>query len=122
VELVIHLPLPTPALQPNSRAHWIVKARETKQYRQRAMLEARSILPHDWQPMEYATVQCVFTFAQRRRRDGDNLLASMKAAYDGLRDAGVVVDDCRFTHLPVLVNSQRGAPSVCVKITEQPLL
>lgn len=33
---------------------------------------------------------------QRRRRDRDNLIASLKGALDGLADAGVVVDDEAF--------------------------
>jgi Holliday junction resolvase RusA-like endonuclease len=35
----------------------------------------------------------VFVVPDKRRRDLDNALASMKAAWDGLVDAGVLVDD-----------------------------
>jgi crossover junction endodeoxyribonuclease RusA len=116
VELVIVLPLPHADLSPNARTHWRRKAQQVKQYRTRAYLEARSLLPHDWTPLTEATLYCRFYFGTRRRRDADNLLASMKAAFDGLRDAGVVQDDSQFTHWPVSMLLDKFQPRVEVQV------
>ncbi|MFA5135713.1 MAG: hypothetical protein WC505_08080 [Patescibacteria group bacterium] len=39
-------------------------------------------------------------FTDRRQRDMDNLSASLKAAFDGLQDAGVVKNDNQFISWP----------------------
>jgi crossover junction endodeoxyribonuclease RusA len=44
-------------------------------------------------PWEKVSVRPVFIHKVKRRRDSDNYMASLKAAYDGLVDAGVVCDD-----------------------------
>lgn len=97
----VTLPLPDRALSPNSRCHWRVKAKAVKAARLRAMLEAMKAMPAPYR-WEAATIQFAFTLRDHRRHDGDNLEASMKAALDGLRDAGVIVDDSygRLTRLP----------------------
>jgi hypothetical protein len=50
-----------------------------------------------------ATVLVEVTPPDLRKRDKDNLLASLKAAFDGAEDAGVVVNDNVFTYLPVAI-------------------
>lgn len=96
--LRIVLPLPPKVLSPNSRCHWATKAQAVKGYR----LAARLLAMHQWdsrqKPMASADVTCTFRFGDRRRRDRDNLQASMKAAFDGLADAGIVSDDSAFRH------------------------
>jgi crossover junction endodeoxyribonuclease RusA len=42
---------------------------------------------------EKASVTPVFYFPNERRRDEDNAIASLKAAYDGIVDAGLLPDD-----------------------------
>jgi len=101
--MVVRLTLPFPpnALHPNSRVHWRLKAAQTAHYREEI----------GWIGKEFASgchpercehtipftppVKAVVTFVvpDRRPRDLDNLLASLKAAWDGLTDAGVLEGD-----------------------------
>lgn len=91
--LAITLSLPPCELSPNARPHWTAKARAAKRYRQIAWLSALAVrLNH---PMQAARITTKFYFADRRQRDPDNLLASLKPAFDGLGDARVVTNDRR---------------------------
>ena len=47
-------------------------------------------------------VQATFYHKVSRGRDGDNALASLKAAMDGFTDAGIWADDKHLIHLPVV--------------------
>lgn len=101
-EIRITLPPPAKCLSPNARSHYMMKANATKAYRCDTAYKARAALgrakPPKW---KRATVQLTFRVLTNRRRDADNALASMKAAFDGLRDAGVIEDDSGLVHLPV---------------------
>lgn len=44
-------------------------------------------------PWQLARVTATFFHPDGRRRDPDNSMGSIKAAYDGIVDAGLVVDD-----------------------------
>lgn len=96
--VTIYLPLPPAALKPNARVHWRTKAKATKAYRETARWAALVPHPSAWKSAE---IQAHFRFKQDRRRDRDNLLASLKAAFDGLVDARLLADDSGLTHLPV---------------------
>ena len=96
--IIITIPAPPAQLSPNARCHWRVKAEAVKSFRQAAMLAGRG---HSSEPLRTASVQATFFVGVRRRRDGDNALASLKAAFDGLRDAGVIEDDSGLRHEPV---------------------
>jgi Holliday junction resolvase RusA-like endonuclease len=102
--------LPPKALHPNSRPHYFAKAKAARAYREIARLNALAVRPRA--PWPAATVQCTFFFATTRRRDGDNWLASMKAAFDGLADGRLVVNDAGFTHLPPKMQIDRASPRV----------
>lgn len=124
MKLTITLPLPDASLSPNSRKHWRVKAKATATYRLLSKLEAinamlRCNMHHaEWTfAWRLATVRCLFYHRDSRRRDSDNLLASMKAAFDGLADAGVVTNDSGFTHLPVFKAKDGKQPRVEIEIT-----
>lgn len=92
----IILPLPPRSLSPNcpvgSRGGRFAKAAAAKKYRQKARetAEAASIESGPW---KLASVTASFFFPTKRRRDQDNAMAMLKPAYDGLVDAGLVVDD-----------------------------
>jgi crossover junction endodeoxyribonuclease RusA len=96
--VTIYLPLPPESLKPNARVHWRTKAKATKFYRETARWAAHAPHPAAWKSAE---IQAHFRFKQDRRRDRDNLLASLKAAFDGLVDARLLADDSGLTHLPV---------------------
>ncbi len=126
-KLTIILPLPPKELSPNARPHFRAKAKATKQYRDEAhahalvasfKLQSSETELYNTLPWRAATVQCRFYFAQNRRRDADNLLASMKSAFDGLRDSGVLVDDDRLTHMPVEWTKDKNDPRVELEIWE----
>jgi Holliday junction resolvase RusA-like endonuclease len=119
--LLIVLDLPPKELSPNytvgSRPARLGKAAKIKAYRRHACEEAQvacaqSLDTTHGMPWEAATVQATFYFAQNRRRDADNLLASLKAAFDGLRDSGVLADDDQLTHLPVQRRVDKVRPRV----------
>lgn len=112
--LVFVLPIPPKELSPNARPHYMAKARAVRKYRTLAWAEARSqkVRP-GWATAE---AQATFYVATNRRRDRDNLLASLKPAFDGLVDAGVLSDDSGLTHLPVLIVVDADRPRVEVAI------
>jgi len=110
--IIITLPLPPRELSPNARSHWAVKAAATRRYRQWAWAEAVATAGGTGDRWPQATAKATFFFRQRRRRDRDNLLASLKAAFDGLADAGIISDDSGLTHLPVNIDIDRDNPRV----------
>ncbi len=115
--MAIDLPLPSDKLQPNSRPHFMAKSRATKKAREDAYTVASNAKPSSC-PWKSATVRCVFTFRNKRSRDKDNLLAWLKAYFDGIASAGVVVNDSGFVHLPVEETKPDAMhPGVRIEIT-----
>lgn len=106
------LPLPPKALSPNARGHWSKKAKATKAYRTRAEMEARKIPARYRVGWERAVASAVFYVPDARRRDIDNLAASLKAAWDGIVAAGVLADDSGLQHEPLRVEIDRKNPRV----------
>ena len=95
--ITVTLPLPPIALAPNSRAGWHAKANATKRYRLdagiAAQVAARELDDWSWMPLSRASIQVVYYSRTVRFLDRDNILAALKAAFDGLCDAGVLTDD-----------------------------
>lgn len=94
--IVIMLPLPPKVLSPNCPvASWggrFMKAAATKKYRRlakEAVLDCR-VETAPWNKVE---VETFFYHKVNRQRDDDNALGSLKAAFDGIVDAGLVLDD-----------------------------
>ena len=112
--VVIVLPLPPRELSPNARPHWAAKARAIKRYRQTAWLCALAVRPS--QPVQVARVTSRFFFRTLRRRDRDNLLASLKPAFDGIADARVVANDAGMIHMPVEQYVDRADPRVEIAV------
>lgn len=87
------LPWPPKGLSPNDRLHWAALFRLKREYRKACRLQA---LAQGAQPMEGCLrVQLEFVPPDRRKRDWDNLVASMKSGLDGVADA-LQVDDAQF--------------------------
>jgi len=114
--MTVTLRLPPRELSPNARVGWAARAAAVKWYRESARLIALVALSRKKPLWTKARVRCRFYFADRRRRDRDNLLASMKAAFDGLADAGVVADDCGMIHQPVEIGIDRALPRVEIDV------
>ncbi len=90
--LTISLPLPPAAVKPNARVHWARKAKATKAYRAQACYAARlaAPVPPRWAK---ARMEARAYFKTARFPDPGNFMASLKAAEDGLQDAGIIRDD-----------------------------
>lgn len=95
------LPMPPPELSPNARKHWAPKAAAVAAYRYEARTAATAAktewcYQHKalWEPLkEPVRATVTFVLKTKRARDMDNLFASMKAGWDGLRDSGIIRDD-----------------------------
>lgn len=87
----IALPWTQPPLSLNDRLHWRTKAALTKTIRN--VVSATACVVH-LSPIEgHATVTLHYQPADNRRRDADNLYATVKPCLDGLRDARIIRDD-----------------------------
>ena len=86
----IILPWPPKELSPNARVHWAKKASAVKSYRKTCWIMA---LSHSVVRLE-STIRLKVTFSppDKRSRDLDNCIASVKAMFDGLADAWKVND------------------------------
>ena len=89
------------------------KAAAAKRYRRLAR-EAAEDARVESGPWESATVQAAFFHTQKRRRDDVNHMAMLKSAYDGVVDAGLLVDDDseHLTTLPADFSIDREFPRV----------
>ena len=114
--IVITLRLPPAELSPNERPHRAAKARAVRRYREAAYLYALAARPG--RPMQAARVTSRFFFRDRCRRDGDNLLSSLKAGFDGLADARVIGNDAGMIHMPVEQYVDRANPRVEIEVEE----
>lgn len=108
--VTIILPLPAKVLQPNSTigsfGGRMMKAAATKRYRRLACeaIEAEGIESAPWSRV---VVQAAFFHKTTRLRDQDNAMGSLKAAYDGIVDSGLVAND-DYAHM------ERGAPTFAI--------
>ena len=93
VTMRVVLPWPCRELSPNARVHWAKKARAAKTYGTIAAFEASQLK----RPKGLKCVRVVIEFypPDNRRRDLDNMLASMKPAIDGIA-AAIGVDDSKW--------------------------
>lgn len=118
--VTIELPLPHKNLSPNSRCHWRAKAEATKKARHAAWIGGTAVWVENFltaPQWEEATVQATFYCRDKRRRDRDNLLASLKAYFDGLADSKLIGNDSGLTHLPVKVAVDKKFPRVVLTVT-----
>jgi len=92
----VELPWPAKELSPNARHHWATAARAKKAYRSRCReLGKGQALASAKDGAQSVLVSLTFFPPDKRARDWDNLLASMKSGLDGLADA-MGIDDSRW--------------------------
>ena len=98
--LTITLPLPHKGLSPNARCHWRAKAKHTKAYRRAAFYAARSATAAE---PRWTTARTSVRWYTKtvRHPDADNALSSLKACWDGMKDAGILADDNGLAHEPI---------------------
>jgi Holliday junction resolvase RusA-like endonuclease len=84
----------------NSRRHWRAVAADNKTWKAAVTLTAQAQRNEweaahglKWRPLRLATLHVVFLVPDRRRRDWDNLISTVKPEVDALVAAGVIVDD-----------------------------
>lgn len=113
------LPWPHRDLHPNARGHWSKRAKAAKA----ARLQAWAIARQAWSADDMAALPegrlhvWIDGYAtDRRRRDADGLLSSMKPWLDGIADA-LGVDDRRFVPHPWVKDEVRKGGEVRVRIT-----
>ncbi|MBP2333074.1 hypothetical protein [Corynebacterium freneyi] len=110
-EYTLWLPYALPPLTANQRMHWRRKADTVRDVRYATNVLARNAkLP---QGVDHATVALHYVPRDRRRRDADNLVPTLKAACDGLVDAGLTADDTpnlMTKHMPTIDPPSREAP------------
>ena len=100
--IIVRLPWPPKELSPNARVHWAKKAKAAQSYRQYACVLT---LCEKGLHIEANCLHLTFRPPDRRRRDLDNMLASIKAGIDGIADA-LGVDDQHFS-----LRLERGEPT-----------
>ena len=121
--MVVTLPLPGRLLSPNARCHWRRKAAAVRARRRDAgyaMLAAVREQKPAGLPWRAAMVETLFLFADRRHRDKDNLLASIKPDFDSIQDAKIVADDSRLTPAAPVIGVDASDPRLVMTITELP--
>lgn len=92
----VELPWPSRQLSPNARHHWATAAKAKKAYRARCRaIGQQAGLGTLAGSAEAVAVHLDFFPPDRRARDWDNLVASMKSGLDGLADA-MGVDDSKW--------------------------
>jgi Holliday junction resolvase RusA-like endonuclease len=67
--------------------------------------------------LKVATVHVTAYYKTAAARDADNVLASFKAAFDGLTDAHIWTDDRGLTHEPVTIAKDAANPRAVITIT-----
>ena len=114
------LPWPSRALHPNARGHWSKRAAAAKSARQQASWLARIAGWHitGW-PDGRLHVWIDGYEPDRRRRDHDGFLSSLKPSLDGIADA-MGIDDNRFVPHPYIKDEVRKGGEVRIRITGGP--
>jgi crossover junction endodeoxyribonuclease RusA len=94
--MIITLQWPSRNLSPNARPHWAVKAKAAKLYHEYGYIAARKEMINNksYKFNDKITLDIKFYPKDKRRRDLDNCLASIKHGLDGIAQALGVDDSC----------------------------
>ena len=114
------LPWPSRDLHPNSRVHWGQRAKAAKVAKANAHLLALAANWHRRALPEGALHVWIDGYpTDRRRRDADGLLSSLKPTLDGIANA-MGIDDRRFVPHPWVKDEVRKGGEVRIRITGGP--
>lgn len=117
--LTITIPLPPKEVRNNWRGHWARKAGAVKQYRFEAQFQAIQAMGRPAPFWKKAKVHITAYFPTARHLDPTNLIDALKPAFDGLEDAGVIVNDKElWPERPVIVTKDAN-PRVVLVVTEE---
>lgn len=109
---------PQPPLTANQRLHWRTRARLTSDVRQAAAWQAAA---SKFPQTTRLDVSLTWVVKDKRRRDADNIVPTLKALCDGLVDAGIVPDDTphyMVKHMPRIVHDPSQSPHLELHIAE----
>lgn len=109
----IRLPFPAPALWPNKRAHWAVKARETKKHREWAFLATKEARVPT--PTGRVDVTLIIHPKTAHGIDADNAVSANKAHLDGIAQA-LGVNDSTFNSPAVRFSEVVKGGAVVIEI------
>ena len=111
---------PPQQAKPNIRCHYMSKANATSKYRAHAKEQAMAACYDEdvREPISEAKVEITFYHKTRRYMDRDNILASLKAVFDGFSDAGLWVDDRECIFMPVARDKDAENPRVEITVSE----
>lgn len=115
--ITVRIGIPARSLSPNARVHWAKKARARKCQRISAAMSASFVMTGDKWPWTNATIEPRVFWPTRRVVDGDNMLAMLKGAIDGLVDAGLLADDKGVKFLPCVMGYSKEDPRVELVVT-----
>ena len=114
------LPWPSRDLHPNARVHYMRKSRAAKKARADAAIIA---IAAGWRNVRMGDgpIHCWIDGypTDKRRRDADGLLSSLKPWLDGIADA-MGVDDRRFVPHPCVKDEVRRGGEVRIRLTKGP--
>lgn len=114
------LPWPDRALHPNARVHWSKRAKAAKAARLAAFVLTRAAGWRDLSLPEGKLHVWIDGYAADRRcRDADGLLSSVKPWLDGIADS-LKIDDQRFVPHPYIKDEVRKPGEVRIRIMGGP--
>jgi Holliday junction resolvase RusA-like endonuclease len=105
----------TAPLTENDRLHWQAKRRIVKDVRLAGKLATRQM-----GPQRRIEVTLVWVVKDKRKRDEDNIVPTLKALCDGIVDAGVVPDDTpvyMIKHMPIIRFEPKAVPHFELEVT-----
>lgn len=115
------LPWPSRDLHPNARVHWSKRAKAAKAARADAHLLTLEARWKEWDLGDGPIHVWIDGYGtDRRRRDADGLLSSLKPTLDGIADA-LGIDDRRFVPHPWVKEEVRKGGEVRIRITTRPV-
>jgi crossover junction endodeoxyribonuclease RusA len=123
-EWTIRLPWPAPPITANQRNHWRKQATLVKAVRTsiHTHISLGQFTGAPWPVMAgHVTVELHYWPRDKRRRDADNLVPTLKSACDGLVDAGVVRDDTPdlMTKVMPILHEPDGDPRVLLIVRQE---
>lgn len=114
--VTLELPFPPRELSPNARTHWRQRATYVSGYKRDCYWVAASVVGTKPQALAApVTAQTTFVVTTNRKRDEDNLSASIKALWDGLVLLGLLAGDdaAVLKHAPIAIEKGKTA---CVRV------
>lgn len=116
--VLVILDPPPKELRPNTPTHYRPKAVATKRFRAHAG-EETMVACYQYKvkrPLTTAIIGITFYFPTKAFQDRDNILASLKAGFDGMVDGGLFTDDRELFHLPVVRRKDAEDPRVELRV------